>query len=331
MSAGAVEVHGARERSRRRPVGSSPFVAPGGLPSASPGAYLEEDGRWFSSVRERGIPGAGDAARLRPGGAGRRHLGGDRTALPLQRLVAAGHQYRDHRGDVPDGLPHPVHPEPGRHRAAPQAGRAHPEHPRGPEHLRRAGERLGRRAQGIPGRVPEAPGRGTEQTEAAITARERRLGSRGARAELPGRSLGAHRIGHAACHAAAAVAPSVQDGGRTMATTDAISGRSTPGLGALHDHAPRRLVLHVRAHLAPRGGGGQPGLDPRSPGGGALGDGAPAAPAPLGHRRARSVDPRAERAAPPLREGTLWNERVVGALVLLLGLVGGGQLPAQDT
>ena len=33
---------------------------------------------------------------------------------------------------------------------------------------------------------------------------------------------------------------------------------------------------------------------------------------------------------PHLREGTVWNERVVGILVLLLGLVGGGQLPAED-
>jgi len=34
---------------------------------------------------------------------------------------------------------------------------------------------------------------------------------------------------------------------------------------------------------------------------------------------------------PHIREGTVWNERVVGTLVLLLGLVGGGQLPAEDT
>lgn len=34
---------------------------------------------------------------------------------------------------------------------------------------------------------------------------------------------------------------------------------------------------------------------------------------------------------PHIREGTVWNERVVGLLVLLLGLVPGGQLPAEDT
>ncbi|HTS79592.1 MAG TPA: hypothetical protein VMH40_03245 [Myxococcaceae bacterium] len=34
---------------------------------------------------------------------------------------------------------------------------------------------------------------------------------------------------------------------------------------------------------------------------------------------------------PHLREGTVWNERVTGALVLILGLVGGGQLPEHDT
>ena len=34
---------------------------------------------------------------------------------------------------------------------------------------------------------------------------------------------------------------------------------------------------------------------------------------------------------PHVREGTVWNERVVGVLVVLLGLVGGGQLPAEDT
>jgi len=34
---------------------------------------------------------------------------------------------------------------------------------------------------------------------------------------------------------------------------------------------------------------------------------------------------------PHLREGTVWNERVVGVLVLLLGLVPGGQLPPVDT
>ena len=33
---------------------------------------------------------------------------------------------------------------------------------------------------------------------------------------------------------------------------------------------------------------------------------------------------------PHIRDGTVWNERVVGILVLLLGLVGGGQLPAED-
>ena len=33
---------------------------------------------------------------------------------------------------------------------------------------------------------------------------------------------------------------------------------------------------------------------------------------------------------PHIREGTVWNERIVGVLVLLLGLVGGGQLPAED-
>ena len=31
------------------------------------------------------------------------------------------------------------------------------------------------------------------------------------------------------------------------------------------------------------------------------------------------------------RGGMVWNERVVGVLMLLLGLVGGGQLPAEDT
>jgi hypothetical protein len=34
---------------------------------------------------------------------------------------------------------------------------------------------------------------------------------------------------------------------------------------------------------------------------------------------------------PHVRESTVWNERVVGVLLVLLGLVGGGQLPAQDT
>jgi hypothetical protein len=34
---------------------------------------------------------------------------------------------------------------------------------------------------------------------------------------------------------------------------------------------------------------------------------------------------------PHLREGTVWNERAVGVLLLLLGLVGGGQLPAEDS
>ena len=34
---------------------------------------------------------------------------------------------------------------------------------------------------------------------------------------------------------------------------------------------------------------------------------------------------------PHLREGTVWNERIVGVLVLLLGLVPGGQLPDVDT
>lgn len=34
---------------------------------------------------------------------------------------------------------------------------------------------------------------------------------------------------------------------------------------------------------------------------------------------------------PHIREGTVWNERVCGALILLLGLVPGGQLPETDT
>ena len=34
---------------------------------------------------------------------------------------------------------------------------------------------------------------------------------------------------------------------------------------------------------------------------------------------------------PHLREGTVWNERIVGVLVLLLGLVPGGRLPEVDT
>ena len=33
---------------------------------------------------------------------------------------------------------------------------------------------------------------------------------------------------------------------------------------------------------------------------------------------------------PHMRETTAWNERVVGVLLLLLGLVGGGQLPEHD-
>jgi len=34
---------------------------------------------------------------------------------------------------------------------------------------------------------------------------------------------------------------------------------------------------------------------------------------------------------PHIRESTVWNERIIGGLLLLLGLVGGGQLPAEDT
>jgi len=34
---------------------------------------------------------------------------------------------------------------------------------------------------------------------------------------------------------------------------------------------------------------------------------------------------------PHIRDSTAWNERVVGVLLLVLGLVGGGKLPAQDT
>ena len=36
-------------------------------------------------------------------------------------------------------------------------------------------------------------------------------------------------------------------------------------------------------------------------------------------------------ARPHASELTAWNERVVGVLLLLLGLVAGGQLPAEDT
>jgi len=34
---------------------------------------------------------------------------------------------------------------------------------------------------------------------------------------------------------------------------------------------------------------------------------------------------------PHIRESSAWNERIIGVLLLLLGLVGGGQLPAEDT
>ena len=47
-------------------------------------------------------------------------------ALPLLRHLAAGHQHRHDHRHLPDGLPHPEHPEPRRAGHPPQARRADP-------------------------------------------------------------------------------------------------------------------------------------------------------------------------------------------------------------
>src|SRR6185503_12860999 len=64
----------------------------------------------------------GPSYRLPPRAYGRGRLGDHRADLPFQRHLAAGDQYRDDRRDLPDGLPHPEHPEPGKPRASAQAG-----------------------------------------------------------------------------------------------------------------------------------------------------------------------------------------------------------------
>lgn len=171
-------VHGARERSRGRAL-VKPLPRAGALAPASAGAYTEEDGGWFPSVRERGIPGAGDATRLRPRGAGHRDLGGDRTALSLQRLVATGHQHRDHGGDVPDGLPHPVHAEPDAtalHLKLDELIRTTREARNTFAALENASDE---ELKAFQDEFEKLRSEGESETVAAITARERRLGSRG--------------------------------------------------------------------------------------------------------------------------------------------------------